>query len=141
MKYLIRLMRNRWQLEKVSMNPEEFIKLYEVALGTQNWKVVEPLIAKNASVTFSNGTVHIGKENVQKAFEKNFSIIKSEKYAIQHIQWLAMEEAFAVYLFEFNWTGLINNKPVSGSGYGTSVIIKEEEKWKLLTEHLGRKSQ
>ncbi|MEO0527167.1 MAG: nuclear transport factor 2 family protein [Bacteroidota bacterium] len=124
-----------------TMNQEEFIKLYEAALATQNWKVVEPLVSENASVTFSNGTVHIGKENVQKAFEKNFAMIKNEKYAIENIKWLLKNEKFAVYMFEFNWKGLINDKPVHGSGYGTSVIIKEEEKWKLLTEHLGRKSQ
>ena len=58
------------------MNPEEFIISYETALGTQEWKVVAPLVADNVCVTFSDGTVHIGKENVQKAFEKNFRFIR-----------------------------------------------------------------
>ena len=53
------------------MKPEDFIKAYEAALATQNWKNVEPLIAETASVTFSNGSVHLGKSNVQKAFENN----------------------------------------------------------------------
>ncbi len=121
------------------MNPEEFIKLYETALGTQDWKVVEPLVSKNVSVTFSNGTTHIGKENVQKAFEKNFRLIKNEKYAIEHIKWLAKDKKYAVYMFEFNWTGIIDGKHVSGNGIGTSVLIKEDVRWKLLTEHLGKK--
>ncbi len=122
------------------MNPEEFITSYETALETQDWKAVEPLVSENASVTFSNGTVHVGKENVQKAFEKNFSLIKNEKYAVENIKWLAKDENYAVYLFEFNWTGIIDGKSVSGSGNGTSALIKEDAKWKLLTEHLGRKS-
>ncbi len=121
------------------MNPEEYIKSYETALGTQDWKAVEPLVSENVSVTFSNGTVHIGKENVRKAFEKNFSLIKNEKYAIEHIKWLVKDKGYAVYLFEFNWTGIIAGESVSGKGIGTSVLIKENSKWKLLTEHLGRK--
>ncbi|GAB5533153.1 MAG: hypothetical protein Roseis3KO_49300 [Roseivirga sp.] len=122
------------------MNPEEFIKSYETALGTQDWKVVEPLVSENVSVTFSNGSVHIGKENVQKAFEKNFSLIKNEKYTIRNIKWLAKDRKYAVYLFEFSWTGIIEAKPVSGNGIGTSVLIKEDTQWKLLTEHLGKKT-
>jgi len=121
------------------MNPEEFIRSYETALGTQDWKVVEPLVSENVSVTFSDGTIHIGKENVQKAFERNFHTIKNEKYAIENIKWLLKDKKYAVYLFEFNWTGIINGKSVSGNGIGTSVLIKEDARWKLLTEHLGRK--
>ncbi len=121
------------------MNPTEFIKSYETALGTQDWKVVEPLVSDKVSVTFSNGMIHIGKDNVQKAFEKNFSLIKNEKYTVENIKWLVRDEKYAVYLFEFNWTGIINGKSASGHGIGTSVLIKEDAKWKLLTEHLGKK--
>ncbi len=123
------------------MNPEEFIKSYETALGTQDWKIVEPLISEEVSVTFSNETNHIGKENVQKAFEQNFEIIKNEKYAIENIKWVVRDKKYAVYTFEFNWTGIIDGKRVSGNGLGTSVLIKEDAKWKLLTEHLGRKPE
>ncbi|GAA4272974.1 nuclear transport factor 2 family protein [Aquimarina gracilis] len=121
------------------MKSEEFIKAYENALATQNWKNIEPLVSENVSVTFSDGTIHIGKENVQKAFEGNFNIIKNEKYVIENIKWLVKDKKYAVYLFEFNWTGIIDEKPVSGNGIGTSVLIKEDARWKLLTEHLGRK--
>jgi len=121
------------------MTPEDFIDSYEAALGTQDWKEVEPLVSKHVSVTFSNGTVHIGKENVQKAFERNFSLIKNEKYAIENIKWLTKDKMHAVYLFEFHWTGVIEGKSASGNGIGTSVLVKEGSKWKLLTEHLGRK--
>lgn len=120
--------------------PPAFIKAYETALATQNWLQVAPLIAEEASVTFSNGTVHIGKDKVQAAFEHNFTTIKSEKYSIDQVTWLRQEANYAVYLFEFNWTGIINNKSVSGSGIGTSVIIKENGRWQLLTEHLGKKA-
>jgi len=121
------------------MTQESFIKTYEAALGTQDWKTIDPLISDRASVTFSDGTVHIGKNNVKIAFQKNFTTIKSEKYSIDNIKWLIKEETFSVYLFDFNWSGLIHGKPVSGNGIGTSVIIKEDGRWQLLTEHLGKK--
>lgn len=120
------------------MKQEEFIKAYEIALASQNWEIVEPLISSIASVTFSNGIVHIGKDNVKKAFENNFAKIKSEKYSIDNVKWLIKTEIYSVYLFEFNWVGIVNGQSISGNGIGTSVIIKEDGNWKLLTEHLGR---
>jgi ketosteroid isomerase-like protein len=122
------------------MSPEEFIRAYEHALATQDWMNVDPLIHENACVTFSNGTVHKGKPAVRKAFEGNFSIIKDETYSISNVHWAIKDTETAVYLFEFNWSGLINDQPASGSGRGTSVLIKENDKWQLLVEHLGPKA-
>ena len=119
------------------MEPEEFIRDYECALAAQDWRQVEPLVHSDACVTFSNGTVHKGKPQVQKAFEANFSSIKDEQYSISNVQWVVKSRETAVYLFEFNWSGIINERPASGSGRGTSVLIKEADRWLLLVEHLG----
>jgi len=119
---------------------EDFIKNYERALATQDWGNVGPLIHKDASVTFSNGTVHQGKAAVKVAFERNFDLIKNEAYRVENIRWLLKNESTAVYLFDFFWKGIINNQSVEGSGIGTSVLIREAGKWLLLTEHLGKKS-
>jgi len=121
------------------MQPEEFIHLYEEALASQDWSQVEPLVHNDACVTFSNGTVHKGKSEVQKAFETNFSLIKDEQYSISNVLWVMKSFETAVYLFEFNWSGIINEKPACGSGRGTSVLIKEADRWLLLVEHLGPK--
>jgi len=120
--------------------PEEFIKTYEAALATQNWMHIAPLISSNAAVTFSNGTVHKGVPKIRSAFERNFEIIKNEKYTISNVRWLKKEKTYAVYLFDFSWVGIINHKKVAGNGIGTSVIIKEQGSWKLLSEHLGKKA-
>ena len=45
----------------------------------------------------------------------------------------------AVYLFEFNRDGIINEKPASGSARGTPVLIKEADRWLMLVEQLGPK--
>ncbi|MGB0932276.1 MAG: YybH family protein [Chitinophagales bacterium] len=121
------------------MTPQQFIIAYEQALATQDWGSVNPLIHPTACVTFSNGVVNRGKEAVKTAFERNFEMIKSEKYVVSNVSWLLQNESMAVYLFDFHWKGIINGNSVEGAGVGTSVLVKEGKKWLLLTEHLGRK--
>ncbi|MEW6086378.1 MAG: nuclear transport factor 2 family protein [Chloroflexota bacterium] len=123
------------------MTPEDFIRAYEGALATQDWGQVEPLMHSEACVTFSNGTVHKGRGEVQKAFEKNFSLIKDETYSITNVHWVHKGKETAVYLFDFNWSGIINDQPASGGGRGTSVLIKNNGSWQLLVEHLGPKAK
>jgi len=112
------------------MKPHDFIIAYEKALQTQQWKNVDLLMHNKATVTFSNGTVNSGKDAVRVAYEKNFSIIKNEIFKIQNVQF---------YVFEFKWKGVINEQVVEGAGTGTSILIKENNNWLLLAEHLGAK--
>ncbi|MCP4441811.1 MAG: nuclear transport factor 2 family protein [Aureispira sp.] len=119
------------------MEIEKFIEDYERALATQKWENLDPLICENATVTFSSGMVYKGKDQVKIAFERNFEAIKSEQYSIKNIDWLLKAESLGVYTFDFHWEGLIDNVLRKGAGRGTSVLIKENGYWKLLTEHLG----
>ena len=126
-----------WRYTNCKMKHEQFIELYERALASQNWQNVEPLIAENATVTFSNGDQFKGKAEVRGAFEKNFSSIKNEKYVMQNIHWILKKCTMAVYSFDFNWKGIIKGEKRQGAGRGTSVIINEDGIWKLVSEHLG----
>jgi uncharacterized protein (TIGR02246 family) len=119
------------------MSVKDFVTTYEKALATQDWKSVAPLVHDNASVTFSDGSVHKGKPAVRAAFERNFRTIANEQYRISNIHWLLESEDAAVYLFDFHWTGRIEGRLAEGGGRGTSVLIRDEGKWLLLTEHLG----
>ena len=119
------------------MQPEDFIHAYEQALASQAWGQVEPLMHAQACVTFSNGTVHKGKGEVQKAFEHNFSLIQGENYSMTNVHWVLKTAETAVYLFEFRWSGIINGKSAQGAGRGTSVLIRQWDIWQLLIEHLG----
>ena len=123
------------------MNPEQFIKDYEVALASQNWDNVEPLIHNLACVTFSNGSVHKGIDSIKEAYKRNFALIEDEEYSIAEVHWIVKKEEIAVYLFNFNWSGLINGQQASGSGRGTTVIMFENGRWILVTEHLGLAKQ
>jgi len=122
-----------------STSPEDFIQAYEQALGTQDWRQVESLVHGDVCVTFSNGEVYKGRDKVGRAFTQNFTLIKDEDYSISNLHWVHNDGNVAVYLFDFHWTGIINDKQAGGSGRGTSVLIKEHGEWKLLVEHLGPK--
>ena len=123
------------------MNPEKFVEKYEAALATQDWQQVAPLVHPEACVTFSSGSVHIGKTAVRQAFERNFALIQDETYAIENVHWVKKDGDTAVYLFTFHWSGIINGEPASGAGTGSSVLINSEDGWQLLIEHLGPKAK
>ena len=119
------------------MELEEFVTAYETALATQSWAEVAPLINKDACVTFSSGTVHRGKDAVRRAFAGNFAAIEDETYTISNVYWVRKSRAYAVYLFDFDWTGLVDGKSAKGGGRGTCVLVRERQCWQLLIEHLG----
>lgn len=131
--------------DRIAVDPKEFITAYECALAAQDWSRVEPLVHPDACVTFSNGTVHQGKPAVEAAFTRNFSVIKSERYAISNIRWITKTDSLAVYLFDFAWTGIIHGERASGAGRGTAVLCRDgdgdDDGWKLLVEHLGPKAE
>ncbi|MGJ8633157.1 MAG: YybH family protein [Luteolibacter sp.] len=122
------------------MKPEDFIPSYEKALASQDWSVVAPLIHPDCTVTFSTGTTHRGKDNVRKAFQKNFDLIEGEKYFITDLHWIVKTDGFAVFTFVYNWSGKIQGELLSGNGRGSSTIMYDAGTWILVSEHLGAKA-
>ncbi len=122
------------------MSARDFVKAYETALGTQDWNSVAPLIRDDATVIFSNGSLHAGKEAIKAAYQHNFNTIKGETYKIRNVRWLAETAEAAAYSFEFHWSGVIEGREASGAGRGTAVLVREDDRWRLVGEHLGPKS-
>lgn len=118
------------------MTPQQTLKAYEAALSSQQWSAVKPLMHDDICVTFTNGTFK-GIKEVQSIFERNFSLIKDEKYSISNIHWAVHSESHAVCLYEFNWEGIIDAQHCSGGGRGTSVLVFTNQQWRIITEHLG----
>ena len=118
------------------MSHQDTLKKYERALASQDWNSVEPLMHKDVCVTFSNGTFK-GLNEVRGVFESNFGSIQDEKYEISNIHWAYVSNTEAVCLYDFNWKGIIEGEMCSGGGRGTSVLIVEDDQWKIITEHLG----
>lgn len=119
------------------MLAQQFITDYAAALATQQWQNVAPLIHTDACVTFSNGAVHKGIGAIEKAYTRNFALIKNEDYRIADVHWVMEHDTTAVYIFNFKWKGLINGQEANGAGRGTAVIVKHKDRWQLLVEHLG----
>jgi len=115
---------------------KSFVKEYEHALSTQDWNSVAPLIGEDAVVIFSNGFLHAGKEAIRAAYEHNFNTIKGEEYRIENVQWLVDTVDAAAYI----WTGVIDGRQASGSGRGTAVLVRKDDRWLLIGEQLGPKS-
>lgn len=122
------------------MPAKSFVKEYESALGTQDWNSVAPLIGEDAIVIFSNGSLHAGKEAIRAAYEHNFNKIRGEEYRIENVLWLADTADAAAYSFEFHWTGVIDGRQASGSGRGTAVLVRKDDRWLLVGEQLGPRS-
>jgi len=116
--------------------PEEFLAAYEQALATQDWEQVAPLIHERCTAVFSEDT-YIGKSEVEQAFRRTFNLIQDETYRISNIQWLDRSGEYAICLYDFAWSGIINGQPASGGGRGTAVLKWEDGRWQLLCEHLG----
>ena len=120
--------------------PGDFLKHYESALASQQWKLVDPLIHDNACVTFSDGSIHIGKTEVKRAYERNFKVIQDEEYRVANVVWVKISPDYAVCIYDFEWEGIIQGELASGCGRGTMIIIQDDGHWKMLAEHLGPKA-
>ncbi|WP_166443050.1 YybH family protein [Phragmitibacter flavus] len=123
------------------MSPEDLVVAYEKALASQKWEAVEPLMDSRCTVTFSDGSVHRGIKEVEKAFRRNFALIEDEKYAISELHWMVKSDGFAVCTFVFEWSGRMEGQAVAGSGRGTWSMLKDGGTWKLVAEHLGPKAE
>lgn len=63
---------------------EEFMRTYEKATNSKNFKMVAPLVCDDAIFWFSDGS-YTGIENVKMAFEKTWNRIRDEEYSIMHL--------------------------------------------------------
>jgi len=119
---------------------DNFIAEYEAALASQDWNKIAPLIHDDCVAVFSEGT-HIGKLAIEIAFRKTFDLIKDEIYQISNLHWAVKAEQFSVMIYQFNWSGLIDGVQSSGSGRGSSTLIKTNDQWQIISEHLGPKPE
>ena len=118
------------------MSLQQVIRDYEAALASQDWKRVEPLLHDDVCVTFATGTFK-GKAEVRTAFESNFRCIKDERYSIADLHWVYRSDTSAACLYTFHWQGVIDGQSAAGGGRGTSVLVKTNDVWKIIIEHLG----
>jgi ketosteroid isomerase-like protein len=115
----------------------EFVRRYERANNGHDFDQLAPLIADDATYWFTDGSYQ-GLGAIRAAIERTFATIVDEIYEIRDLEWLAVTGELAVCRYRFGWQGLIDGRPESGQGRGTNVLVKRDDGWKVLHEHLSR---
>ncbi len=118
--------------------PGDFMIAYERVMNARDLVAASRMIDGNAIYLFSNETVHRGRKAVLQAIANNFDSIQGETFSFANLTWFIETDEVAACIYDFSWSGLIEGKPVSGSGRGTSVLKRSGETWKVIQEHLSR---
>jgi ketosteroid isomerase-like protein len=98
--------------------------------------MVAPLIHEDACFIFSEGT-YFGKAAIERAIRTTFDLIQGEHYAIRDVVWTYVHDDSAACTYRFEWSGLVDEQPASGTGRGTTVVIRDGVRWQIIHEHLG----
>jgi ketosteroid isomerase-like protein len=120
------------------MTPDEFMRAYEAATNDHDLERTLDLIADDAIYWFSDASAHCGKTMIARALQRNFESIRTERYCIEDLVWLASSDSVAACAYGFRWTGEVDGKSVAGQGRGTSVIKRVDGNWRVVHEHLSR---
>jgi ketosteroid isomerase-like protein len=115
----------------------EFVRRYELANNRHDFDQLALLIADDATYWFTDGSYQ-GLGAIRAAIERTFATIVDEVYEIRDLEWLAVTGELAVCRYRFWWQGLIDGRPESGQGRGTNLLVKRDDGWKMLHEHLSR---
>ncbi|MFQ5919684.1 MAG: YybH family protein [Thermoplasmata archaeon] len=118
----------------------EFMSRYERATDSHDLDGVLSMIDDDAIYLFSDESVHVGRQAVERVLRRNFDLIQDESYSIDNLRWLASSDEVAACVYDFSWSGTIKGQEASGSGRGTSVIRRLGNEWKVVHEHLSRGS-
>lgn len=119
-------------------DPAEFMQRYTENTDAHRLEATLAMIADDAVYLFSDGTSHVGKAAIADVLAKNFAAIAEETYRIRDVRWLARSTEVATCVYVFEWSGVIEGRPASGGGRGTSVLCGEGESWLVVHEHLSR---
>lgn len=118
--------------------PDEFMSEYERATSSHDLQAILSLIDEGAIYLFSDGSVHIGLQAIERVLRHNFEIIQGEDYAIDNLTWILKTGDAAACVYDFSWSGIVNGEPASGSGRGTSILRRSGDNWRIVHEHLSK---
>lgn len=114
----------------------EFLKKYEVAANSGDFANVRDMIHPDALFRFTEGDF-VGLDPIQAAFEKTWGHnIRDDRYYLTNVHIVSKDMKSATITFTFNWTGVVEGRPVHTVGRGTSVIVRNEGRLQFILEHL-----
>ena len=120
------------------MTPDEFLKQYETSGSTGGVERTLSMIDDDAVYWFSDGTMHVGKDAIERVLRRNADLIQNETYSISEVVWHAQSPDVAACTYRFDWTGVLRGAPASGSGRGTCVMARRGDTWVIVHEHLSK---
>lgn len=113
----------------------DFMREYERRTNTHDVAQLAPLIAKDATYWFSDGS-HGGRDSILAAIGKTFETIQDEIYSVADVEVVAEATDLAVLRYTFHWSGVVDGSSRSGQGRGTNVLVRRGGRWLMLHEHL-----
>jgi len=120
------------------MTARDVLAAYADRINLQDFDQLTDLIAPDATFWFTSGT-HIGIAAIRAAFEATWQMMgKDEHYWLDQHNWIAEGDSAAACTYRFNWTATLDGQPMSGSGRGTSVLKRVDDRWWIVHEHLSR---
>lgn len=115
----------------------DFLEKYQTAANSGDFANIREMIHPEAIFRFTEGDF-IGRDPIESAFEKTWghNNTQDERYYLTNINVVSKDVKSATITFTFNWTGLVQGKPVHTVGRGTSVIVRNGSKLQFILEHL-----
>lgn len=117
------------------MTARDTLAAYELRINRHDFDEVAELIATDAVFWFSDGSHH-GIEEIRAAFERTWRALTEETYWLDEVSWIADGDEAAACVYRFNWQAVIDGRPASGSGRGTTVLRCADGRWQIVHEHL-----
>ena len=117
------------------MSAKDVLDAYEDRINRHDFDLLTDLIAPDATFWFSDGT-HVGIAAIREAFERTWQALADETYWLDQHEWIAEGDTAAACTYRFNWKATIGGKPSSGSGRGTTVLRRVDDRWWIVHEHL-----
>ena len=117
------------------MDVKETLQAYIKATNTHDFEQVKQFLNENAIYMFSDETC-TNMQDIQRYFERAWTIIVHEVYSISNVQWLYIHDTSATCIYSYHYEGYNQGKFVKGSGRATNLFVKEKGTWRLIHEHL-----
>ena len=116
------------------MTAREVLAAYADRINQQDFDLLVDLIAPDAVFWFSDGT-YVGIAAIRAAFETTWQLMgSSEVYWLDALDWIAEGGDAAACTYRFNW----ETADAAGSGRGTTVLKRVDDRWWIVHEHLSR---
>lgn len=116
----------------------EFLEQFVDASATGSFANVAGMIHPNALFRFNDGDYR-GLEAIQGAFERTWAHdVKDERYDLSNIEVMSVDTDSAAATFQFRWSGVGTQGPFLIVGRGTSVLVRHQDRLKVMVEHLSR---